>query len=52
MHAGPTGAVNPFNPFLATPPAGSAPPPLNEGPVRMANDPLNELTDHLLGAPK
>jgi hypothetical protein len=50
--AGPTGGVNPFNPFLATPPPGSAPPPLNDGPVRMADDPLNALTEDLLGPPR
>jgi hypothetical protein len=52
LPAGPTGGVNPFNPFLAVAPPGSQPPPLNEGPMRMANDPLNELTEDLLGPPK
>eukprot|EP00775_Hariotina_reticulata_P008689 gene8689-8870_t len=51
--AGPTGtlapaggaAVNPFNPFLATPPPAA---PVEQGPVRLANDPLNQLTEELL----
>lgn len=48
--AGPTGAaVNPFNPFLATPPPAA---PVEQGPVRLQNDPLNALTEELLGPPK
>eukprot|EP00879_Flechtneria_rotunda_P002687 GHRR01002893.1.p1 GENE.GHRR01002893.1~~GHRR01002893.1.p1 ORF type:complete len:728 (+),score=275.11 GHRR01002893.1:55-2184(+) len=43
------GAVNPFNPFLATAPAAV---PVETGPVRLANDPLNELTEELLGPPR
>lgn len=55
--AGPTGALppanpaaNPFNPFLAVAPPSSAAPA--QGPVRLENDPLNELTEDLLGPPK
>eukprot|EP00878_Enallax_costatus_P003222 GHUV01003425.1.p1 GENE.GHUV01003425.1~~GHUV01003425.1.p1 ORF type:complete len:399 (+),score=175.32 GHUV01003425.1:140-1198(+) len=54
--AGPTGALapanpaaNPFNPFLAVAPPAAAP---TVGPVRLENDPLNELTEDLLGPPK
>jgi hypothetical protein len=47
--AGPTGSVNPFNPFMATPPAAA---PVEAGPVRMADDPLNALTEEILGPPK
>jgi hypothetical protein len=50
--AGPTGALgpaggaaNPFNPFLATAPPAA---PVEQGPVRLANDPLNQLTEELL----
>lgn len=55
--AGPTGALapanpaaNPFNPFLAVAPPSAAAAPV--GPIRLENDPLNELTEDLLGPPK
>jgi hypothetical protein len=47
--AGPTGAVNPFNPFMAMAPAAA---PVEAGPVRMADDPLNALTEEILGPPR
>lgn len=42
-------AANPFNPFLAVAPPSAAP---TVGPIRLENDPLNELTEDLLGPPK
>jgi hypothetical protein len=45
---------NPFNPFLSSPaaPAGPAPTTQEFAAVKMANDPLNAITEELLGPPK
>jgi len=42
---------NPFNPFLSTP-AGPAPTAQAFAAVKLANDPLNAITEELLGPPK
>ena len=43
---------NPFNPFLSTPAAGPAPTAQEFAAVKLANDPLNAITEELLGPPK